>query len=55
MAASKEPDYVIAHRILTELLIRHQMQTARLQSLLGVSEDFESAVETLWQKANRNR
>ena len=55
MAASKEPDYVIAHRILTELLIRHQLQTARLRSLLGVSGNFESAVEVLWQKANQNK
>jgi hypothetical protein len=55
MAASKEPDYVIAHRILTELLIRHQMQRSKLQSLLGITENFESAVEILWHKANRDR
>jgi hypothetical protein len=55
MTASKEPDYVIAHQILTELLIRHQRQNARLQAVLGVSENFESVVESLWQAARRTK
>lgn len=42
----------IAQSILLWLLLRHHQQITQLQTILGVSNNFEAKVNELWKKAN---